>query len=156
MLEHDSDKAVMIYADNSHHVSLLAQEANAMRESLSLALNTHGLATHEVVEATHIADGLGAVINMNAGVVSSQGKRVWRVKRSLRHIFCGRAITRAELENVIGSVTFVFLLNMPCLSSLDHAYPYIRRYYTVRRVVSSVVANELRVIMGLLFSADQN
>ena len=77
VLEHDSDKAAMIYADNSHHVSLLAQEANAMRESLSLARNKNGLATHEVVEATHIAEGLGAVINMKGGVVSSQAKRVW-------------------------------------------------------------------------------
>ena len=51
MLEHDNDKAAMIYADNSHHMSLLAREASTMRESLSLALNKHGLATHEVVEA---------------------------------------------------------------------------------------------------------
>ena len=87
---------------------------------------------------------------MKAGVVSSLGKRVWRVKRSLRRICCGRAITGAELEKVIGSVTFVFLLNKPCLSFLDHLYPYIRRLYTVRLVVGSVVASEMRVIMGLL------
>ena len=72
------------------------------------------------------------------------------MKRSLRRIFCGRAITGAELEKVIGSVTFVFLLIRPCQASLDHVYPLIGKYYTVRRVVSSVVADELRVVMGLL------
>ena len=77
VLEHDSDKAVMIYVDNSHHMSLLAHEANVMRESLSKALNDSGLATHEVVEATHIAEGLGVGIKRKTGVVSSQGKRVW-------------------------------------------------------------------------------
>ena len=93
------------------------------------------------------------MINTKSGVFSSQGKRVWRVKRvkrSLRRIFCGRAVTGAELEKVIGSVIVVFLLTRTCLSFLDHVYPYIRRYYTVRRIVSSVVASELRVIMGLL------
>ena len=79
----------MIYADNSYHMSSLDQEANAMRESLSLALSSNGLATREVVDATHIAEGIGAVINMKAEVVSSQDKRVWRVNRSLRRIFCG-------------------------------------------------------------------
>ena len=48
----------MIYADNSYHMPLLAEEANSMRESLSRALNGRGLLTHEIVEATHISEAL--------------------------------------------------------------------------------------------------
>ena len=122
VLANDTDKAVMIYADNSHHMSLVAEEANSMRESLSLALNSNGLLTHEIVEASHITEALGAVINLSAGVVSSQSKRFWRLKRALRRVIGGRPITGAELEKVIGTVTFVFLFNRPCLSALGCVY----------------------------------
>ena len=148
----DTDMAAMIYADNSHHMSLVAEEANSMRESLSLALNSNDLLTHEIVEATHIAEARGAVINLSAGVVSSQSKRFWRLKRALRRVISVRPITGAELEKVIGTVTFVFLLNRPCLSALGCVYAYIRQYYCIRRSVSRDVQHELKIVVGLLVS----
>ena len=70
-LSSDGDRALMVYADNAHHFGLSADLVNSMRESLSLALNQHGLKTHEVVEASHVAEALGASIDMEAGIVES-------------------------------------------------------------------------------------
>ena len=58
------DKAVLLYSDNSHHMSLLAEEANSMREALSRVLDGHGLPTHEIVEASHMSEALGASIGL--------------------------------------------------------------------------------------------
>ena len=70
------DKAVLIYADNSHRISPLAEDANAMREGLSRALNGHGLLTHEIVETTQMSEALGASIDLKEGVACSTAARV--------------------------------------------------------------------------------
>ena len=64
------DRALMIYADNAHHFGLCAKLVNSMGESLSKALNSRGRATHEVLEASDLADCLGARVSMKAGSVA--------------------------------------------------------------------------------------
>ena len=149
-LSGDGDRALMVYADNAHHLGLCAKLVNAMRESLSLALNAHGLKTHEVVEACHLAECLGARVNMQGGVVDSTAARLYTLRGALRCVISGRPVTGQEIEKVMGTVTFIFLLRRPCLAALDLVYDYVRLNYLIRRPVPTHIAAELKVCLGLL------
>ena len=64
----DSANAILVYADNARHFAVCAQHVNGMRGSLSVALDGRGLRTHEILEATDIAESMGAAMDDNAGL----------------------------------------------------------------------------------------
>ena len=82
------DRTVLINADNSHHIAFLAEEANAMREGLSRALNGH--LTLKIEEAVHMSETLGASIDLNGGVVAFIAARLYQRRSVLGRIIRGR------------------------------------------------------------------
>ena len=54
-----SDTALSVYADNANQFGLDPDIVNQRRENLSIALSGRGLDTHEIVDATTLAETLG-------------------------------------------------------------------------------------------------
>ena len=67
----------------------------------------------------------------------------------LKHICCGRVVSGRQLEIIIGNLTFLFLMNRPFLSCLDHCYDYIACCYDRPQKLWPGVAHELRIASGL-------
>ena len=103
-----------------------------------------------MLEASHVAEALGARVDMIAGVVESTAERLGRVRGALDCIIAGHPVSGQELENVLGSVTFIFLLRRACLAALDLIYDYIRCDYLIRKRVPLEIVSELSVVVVCL------
>ena len=118
----------MLYADNANHLGLDPGTVNRRRELLSEALNSRGLATHEVVEASDLVESLGMCIDGTNGVIRLTDKRYARLYGCLRLLSTGQtSMSGRELECVVGHITFLLLLNRPLLSTLNYCYVSLLR-----------------------------
>ena len=60
-----------------------------------------GLKTHEIVEACHLAECIGARVDMQAGILESTAERLARVSGALDCVVGGYPVTGEELETVL-------------------------------------------------------
>ena len=147
----------MLYADNANHLSMSAAERNRRREQLSYALNARGLETHEIVEASELAESLGAEIDGVAGDIRPTKARLARLRGALRRVAGGRRlISGREMERIVGHCTFVLLLNRPLLSALNHVYSFIRDHYHTQVIPGAQVRTELLRVHNVLVFARPN
>ena len=149
----NEQQAHMIYADNASQFGMDPDVVNERRHKLSIALNGRGLDTHEIIDATLLAETLGIQYIGNPPTVSCTPLRRWKMHRVLGLLIRGRRVSGKDLEIVIGNLTFLFLMNRPLLACLNHCYDFMAACYTERRVLWKSVRHELRIARGLLIFA---
>ena len=149
----NTQHAHMIYADNASQFGMDPVVVNERRHKLSIALNGRGLDTHEIIDATLLAETLGIQYIGNPPTVAATPLRRWKMHRVLGLLIRGRRVSGRDLEVVIGNLTFLFLMNRPLLACLNHCYDFMAACYTEKRVLWKSVRHELRIARGLLIFA---
>ena len=80
---------MLIYADNNNHFGPDRIQVNEDQKRMIASLHDHGLATHEVSEASTLAESLGVRLNGAAGEVSATPSRDWRLYRAIGALIHG-------------------------------------------------------------------
>lgn len=81
------------------------------------------ITTHEVSEASTLAESLGVRLNGAAGEVSATPSRDWRLYRAIGAlIHGGQAVSGEELQVIVGHITIPSLLNRGLMCVLRHSY----------------------------------
>ena len=73
-----------------------------------------------------------------------------RLQKALGVLVAGRAVSGEDVEDVIGHVLTLLLLNRLTLSFLGHVYDFVKDLYLRKRPQWPSVRNELALIRGLL------
>lgn len=121
------DCALLLYADNANHLGTNASLVNMQRAALSEGCARSGLLTHEVVEATTLAESLGVRVDGEQGTIGPTAEREWRLDRALRALCGGARFTPQEFDIVLGHLTVRSLLHRGLLSVLRYSFEYPRR-----------------------------
>ena len=145
-----SNDAMLIYADNNNHVGVDRESVNQQHHAMLKALDSHGLATHDLVEATTLAESLGVRIDGLGGRVTPTATRDWRLDRALEALLWGASISGKELQIVVGHLTVRALLNRNLMGIMRHVYVFIERNYSKRRKLWSSVLDELWLFRNLM------
>ena len=78
-----SEKAILVYADNANRLGIDAESVNADHKVMVESLEQHGLSTHDIVEASTLAESLGIRIDGLRGRITPTCERDWRLDRAL-------------------------------------------------------------------------
>lgn len=81
------DCCLLLYADNANHLGTNASMVNRQRCALSEGCAKSGLLTHEIVEATTLAESLGVRVDGEQGTIGPTAERDWRLDRALRALW---------------------------------------------------------------------
>lgn len=142
--------AMLIYADNNNHIGTNMDSVNSQHQSMLRALSKEGLATHDLVSATTLAESLGVRIDGMNAMVTPTPKRDWRLDRALEALLWGAAISGRELQVVVGHLTVRALLNRNLMGIMRHVYVFIEKNYTRRRQLWKSVLDELWLFKNLM------
>ena len=116
------------YVDNFVAISQTEGRAKALAEAVGIALNKHGLPTHEV-EAGYGVETLGWAFSADHPMVSITGKRLWRIRLATLELLRGNRASGRTLERLVGHYTFAGLMQRGMLSVFQAVYCFIRRNY---------------------------
>ena len=152
-IEAQHDTAHMTYEDNASQFGLDPDIVNQRRELLSKALNGSGLDTHEMLEATTIAETLRIQVVGGPPTVCATPARRFTMHGVLSALLRGRRVSGRDLEMIVGNLTFLFLTCRPLLSGFNHVYDVMDSCYTQKRRLWKSVLHELRIARGLLIFA---
>lgn len=137
------------YVDNFVAISQTRGRAKALAEAVGVALNRHGLPTHEV-EAGYGVETLGWAFNADHPTVSITNKRLWRMRLATMELLkLGRASGRT-LERLVGHYTFAGLMQRGMLTVFQAVYCFIRKNYEVEVDLWPEVMREFRWAASLL------
>lgn len=149
--ERDSvSRGLLIYADNANHLGVCPEVVDHDQARMMDALHDHGLSTHDITNASSLAESLGVRINGLSGQVVPTPKRDWRLDRALQRLASRPWITGEELQVVVGHMTCRALLNRNLMSILRHAYIFIEQQYTTRTRLWKSVASEMELFRVLM------
>ena len=105
----------MVYADNGLHLGIDRDRVDQERRLVASHLDSIGLETHEISEASVFTQSLGVIIDGERGEISATAMRMIKLRNGLVPLIRGRATTGAELEHVLGHVLVIALLYRPSL-----------------------------------------
>lgn len=142
--------AMLTYADNNNHIGIDRDSVNQQHHAMLKALDSHGLATHDLVEASTLAESLGVRIDGLGGRVTPTATRDWRLDRSLEALLWGASISGKELQVTVGHLTVRALLNRNLMGIMRHVYVFIEKNYTKRRKLWNSVLDELWLFRSLM------
>lgn len=144
--------AMLIYADNNNHLGIAADTVDREQQQMITALHSKNLATHDITNASTLAESLGVRIDGLGGKVQPTAQRDWRLDRALQFLSRRPYITGEQLQVVVGHITCRALLNRSLMSVLRYSYSFIEQCYKTRQRLWASVAKELelfRVLMPL-------
>ena len=108
----------MLHADNCNHSSYVQRQvADTSREALSNGLKAFGLVTHEVVEATELANSLSIRVDGLSHEASPAPERDVRLDAARVAICDGRCVSGDDAAIARGHVTMRCMLHR-CLFSI--------------------------------------
>lgn len=143
--------AMLIYADNNNHFGVSPEKVGIDQQRMIECLHSHNLSTHELSDASTLAESLGVRLDGRSGRVCSTPTRDWRLHRALGALVFGEeAITGEELQVILGHITMRAMLNRQLMCILRHSYIYVQRSYTKRQTLWPSVRRELRQFRGLM------
>ena len=154
--EAGSDSAMMIYADNNNHIGVKSESVACEQKAMMDRLHEHGLATHDITEASGIAESLGVRVDGLSGRITATPARDWRLFRALRALETRPIISGEELQVVLGHMTMRSMLNRSLLSILRHSYVFVAQCYTRRTRLWSSVAHEMFLFRSLMVLGEAN
>ena len=142
--------AILAYADNGNFFGCNPTEVQAIKDKAATLLQARSLPVHEELDAALVASVLGVKIEGSAGVVRPTDTRVWRVIRAIEYIERRPQLSGAELEVLVGDLTFMMMIERKLLSLLSSCYVYIKKCYGVRQTIWPSVLRELCQVRRLL------
>ena len=95
-------------------VGLAAPEVNRARARATDALDSIGLVTHELTQATLVDEALGIVVDGERKCIRLTSKRMGRLRCTLRWILNRNELSGEQLEVVIGHLTFALCSGDRC------------------------------------------
>ena len=94
---------------------------------LRAVLEQWGFRIHDVSDAAPVVEGLGLLIDGNAGRISLTAKRIWKLRLASIALCRRRGAPLPKIvEKIIGHFTFAMLIRRETLSVFSHVYRYCR------------------------------
>ena len=137
------------YVDNFVAISQKKGRAKALAEAVGVALNDHGLPTHEVEAGVGI-ETLGWAFGEDHPTVGVTRKRLWRLRLATLELIMQGHASGKTIERLVGHFTFAGLLQRGLLSVFQATYCFIRKCYDKDVVLWDEVKRELRWAASLL------
>ncbi|CAK0843037.1 unnamed protein product [Prorocentrum cordatum] len=123
------EPAALLCIDNFASLRAVKEAVQVDGDSMERQLRGRGLATHDVSGPQVDVDLLGFHFDGGKGAIHIAPKRFWRLVLSLDYILTHPLLTGAELERLIGHLTYVLLLRREMLSLLSASYIFISKCY---------------------------
>ena len=137
------------YVDNFVAFSQRPGRARELAEKIGVALNQHGLPTHEV-EAQAGMETLGWAFCAEHPTVTLTSKRLWRLRLATKELLKVGVADGKLVEKLLGHYTFAGLLHRGFLSIFQACYVFVRKHYRQRVPLWPEVARELRWASSLV------
>ncbi|CAK0882535.1 unnamed protein product, partial [Prorocentrum cordatum] len=144
------EPAALLYIDNFASLGTVKEAVQLDGDSMERQLRGRGLTTHDISGPHVDVDLLGFHIDGVQGAIHIAPKRFWRLAMSLDYILKHPLLTGAELERLIGHLTYVLLLRREVLSLLSASYVFVSKCYTRRVRLWHSVRRELTWMRALL------
>ena len=147
-----------VYVDN---LGILSTDACALNHSLSQVTKVfydHRLDLHPGEVKHEAVDTLGCRVDGVKHVTTLKPSRAHKVRQALRGLLQRGKCSGRLLENIIGHLTYSFLMARPMLSIFDRVYKFIKRHYDAKAVLWPSVRDELTAALGgiIFCQADWN
>ena len=145
-------QACLVYADNGNHLGVSREAVRNDQARMMEALNSRGLATHDLVESSNVCESLGVRIDGLGGCscVQTTPLRDHRLDQALLARSSPMRISGEELQVVVGHLTMRALLHRGLLSVLRHVYVFIEQNYAKRTKLWPSVRRELEMFRCLM------
>lgn len=137
------------YVDNFVAISQTKGRAKDLAEAVGVALNKHGLPTHEV-EAGYGLETLGWAFSADHPRVSITSKRLWRMRLATLELLKDGKANGRTIERLVGHYTFAGLMQRGMLSVFQAVYCFIRKNYDSAVELWPEVKRELKWAASLL------
>ena len=138
------------YCDNLTVATTAQASCNRARLQSAAHCRKVGYKVHEEVAATQWAESLGFVLDGLAGRFSGSPVRGWKLRQALRMMERRPSISGAQMEKLLGHVTFYVLPRRELLSALSSCYAFVRERYHFKTRLWRSAASECRIIADLL------
>ena len=146
-----------VYVDNLGILSTACALNHAFSQVTKVFYDHHlnlrpGEVKHEAV------DTLGCRVDGVKHVTTLKPSRAHKVRQALRGLLQRGKCSGRLLENIVGHLTYSFLMARPLLSIFDRVYKFIKRHYDAKAVLWSSVRDELIAALGgiIFCQADWN
>ena len=137
-----------VYVDN---LGMLSTDIGALKEALTQVTEefyAHGLDLHPGEVAQEGVDTLGCRVDGVKHRTSLKPSRVHKVRQALHGLLNRGKCSGRLLENLIGHLTYSFLMARPLLSIFDRTYKFIKRHYDMKVPLWPSVRDELSAALG--------
>ena len=144
-------------AQPSHHyvhvdnLGMISTNTGALKEALTQVTNefyARGLDLHPGEVAQQGVDTLGCRVDGVNYCTTLKPTRVHKVRQALRGLLIRGKCSGRLLENMIGHLTYSFLMARPLLSIFDRTYKFIKRHYDAKVPLWPSVRDELTAALG--------
>eukprot|EP00435_Cladocopium_sp_Y103_P066614 s689_g28.t2 len=137
------------YVDNFVAISQVPGRAKQLAEAVGVALNKHGLPTHDV-EAGVGMETLGWAFGSEHPTVGITKRRLWRLRLATLELLKVGKCNGKTVERLVGHYTFAGLLQRGMLSVFQATYCFVRKCYDNEVVLWDEVKRELKWAASLL------
>lgn len=120
------------------------------RGKITKLLDSIGLLTHEISEASLEDEALGVVIDGRNKMVSVSGKRRQEITHGVNWLLSKKRVCGREVEVIVGHLTFAFLVRRPLFAVFNTVYKFIKACYHVPTALWTSVKEELSHARNLL------
>ncbi|CAK0812042.1 unnamed protein product, partial [Prorocentrum cordatum] len=144
------EPAALLYIDNFASLGTVKETVQLDGDSMERQLRGRGLTTHDFSGPQVDVDLLGFHVDGVKGAIHIAPKRFWRLVLSLDYILKHPLLTGAELERLIGHLTYVLLLRREVLSLLSASYVFVGKCYSRRVRLWPSARRELTWVRALL------
>ncbi|CAK0896604.1 unnamed protein product [Prorocentrum cordatum] len=144
------EPAAFLYIDNFASLGTVKETVQLDGDSMERQLRGRGLTTRDVSGPQVDVDLLGFHIDGVKGAIHIAPKRFWRLVTSLDYTLKHPLLTGAELERLIGHLTYVLLLRREVLSLLSASCVFVSKCYARRVRLWPSVRRELTWVRALL------
>ena len=151
--------AIGVYVDNVHTFGGTSQDASHRMSKIQKHFESLGIPFEvDQVSGKATVDTLGLTFNFENGRVTARAKsdRAWKLWLATRALLRRRRVSGEVLRVWIGHCNFHFLLARPLLSCLSACYAFAAKHRHHRYPMWPAVRKELKVILGLIFTVEQN
>ncbi|CAK0817574.1 unnamed protein product, partial [Prorocentrum cordatum] len=144
------EPAALLYIDNFASRGTVKEAVQLDGDSMERQLRGRGLSTRDISGPQVDVGLLGFHVDGVKGAIHIAPKRFWRLVMSLDYILKHPILTGAELERLIGHLTYVLLLRREVLSLLSASYVFVSKCYARRVRLWPSVRRELTWMRALL------
>ncbi|CAK0826393.1 unnamed protein product [Prorocentrum cordatum] len=144
------EPGALLYIDNFASLGTVKETVQLDGDSMERQLRGRGLTTHDISGPQVDVDLLGFHIDGVKGAIRIAPERFWRLVMSLDYILKHPLLTGAELERLIGHLTYVLLPRREVLSLLSAFYVFVGKCYSRRVRLWPSVRRELTWVRALL------